>query len=64
MYVQNVIRDNSCASFSNNYCSSASPKALFERTRDYVYVVNDNIIKVDKKENPVLQNNSLIDEGK
>lgn len=52
MYVQNIIVDTACENFLDYRYSSASPEALYELTKGYVYIAN--------QESLVVQNDLLI----
>jgi len=46
MYIQKVLCDISCAFADNATSTSVAPDAMFNLTKDFSYIVPDNIVRV------------------
>lgn len=55
MYVQNIICDNSSEYDEDKQCASVQFDSLFELTRNYAYVVKEEIITMDNIEEIVVE---------
>ena len=46
MYIQKVLCDISCAFADNATSTSVAPDAMFNLTKDFSYIVPDNVVRV------------------
>ena len=47
MYIQKIIYDSSCNFRNNKFYPSVHVSALFDLTKDYIYVIDKDIYTVD-----------------
>ena len=48
MYIQSVVYDSSCEYNTENSYPSACADSLYDLTKDYVYIVNDEYIVINE----------------